>query len=110
MWRCFGLFLGVVSALAGQTINDFPLDAHKAVDLPVSREVTTVTFPAAITAVAGADMLTDDGRAAVEVDEGTPVRFHITHAKGTNFLLVSSAQPDATGTLTVIATFAGFLR
>lgn len=102
MWRCIGLFVGVVSALAGQTINDFPLDAHKAVELPVSREVTTVTFPAAITAVAGADMLIDDGRAAVDVDEGTPVRFHVTHAKGTNFLLVSSAQPEATGTLTVI--------
>jgi len=102
MWRCAALFAGAFLPLAAQTISDFPLDAHKAVGLPVSREVTTVTFPAAITAVAGADMLIDDGRAAVEVEEGTPVRFHVTHAKGTNFLLVSSVQRDATGTLTVI--------
>jgi hypothetical protein len=92
----------MVSSLAAQTISDFPLDVHKAVELPVSREVTTVTFPGAITAIAGADMLIDDGRAATEVEEGTPLRFHVTHAKATNFLLVSSAQPDAAGTLTVI--------
>lgn len=102
MWRRFCLFVGAASALAGQSINDFPLDPHKAVELPISREVTTVTFPAPITAVAGADMLIDDGRAATEVDEGTPVRFHVTHAKGTNFLLVRSVQPEATGTFTVI--------
>lgn len=102
MWRWAGVFLGVVSALAAQTISDYLLDAHKAVELPVSREVTTITFPAAITAVAGADMLIDDGRAAIEVEEDAPVRFHVTHAKGTNFLLVRSVQPEASGTLTVI--------
>ncbi len=102
MWRRFCLFVGAASTLAGQSINDFPLDPHKAVELPISREVTTVTFPAAITAVAGADMLIDDGRAAIEVDEGTLVRFHVTHVKGTNFLLVRSVQPEAAGTLTVI--------
>lgn len=102
MLRCFVVFVGVASVLAGQTIRDFPLDAHKAVELAVSHEVTTITFPATITAVAGADMLIDDGRATVEVDEDTPVRFHVTHAKGTNFLLVSSVQPNVTGTLTVI--------
>jgi hypothetical protein len=102
MWRCAALLAGLSSSLAAQTINDVPLDAHKVVELPVSREVTTVTFPSAITAVAGADMLIDDGRAAAEVDEGTPLRFHVTHAKGTNFLLVSSVQAEASGTLTVI--------
>lgn len=102
MWRCAALLVGIATSVVAQTISDFPLDAHKAVELPVSREVTTVTFPGIITAVAGADMLIDDGRAATEVEEGTPLRFHVTHAKGTNFLLVRSAQPDATGTLTVI--------
>src|SRR5690348_5133123 len=102
MWRSAALLMSMGASLAAQTIRDFPLDAHKAVDLPVSREVTTITFPGAITAVAGADMLIDDGRAATEVEEGTPLRFHVTHAKGSNFLLVSGAQADAAGTLTVI--------
>ena len=47
-------------------------------------------------------MLIDDGRGATEVEEGAPIRFHVTHAKGTNFLLVRSVQPEASGTLTVI--------
>ncbi len=103
MWRLAGLFLSLVSGLAAQIISEFPLDAYKVIDLPVSREVTTVTLPGAITAVAGADMLVDDGRAASsEVDEGTPLRFHVTHVKGANFLLVQSLQPEATATLTVI--------
>lgn len=102
MWRWIVWFWSGVAVLSAQTISDFPLDAHKAVDLAVSREVTTITFPAAITAVAGADMLIEDGRAATELEEGTPVRFHITHAKGTNFLLVRSVQPEANATLTVI--------
>lgn len=102
MWKIAGLLMASASALAAQTIREVPLDAHKVVELPVSREVTTLTLPGAITAVAGADMLIDDGRAATEVEEGTPIRFHITHAKGTNFLLVRSVQPEASGTLTVI--------
>lgn len=102
MWRFFGLFLGVVSALAGQTIRELTLDPQQAVDLPVSREVTTVMFPGAITAVAGADMLIDSGRDAVEVEEGTPLRFHVTHPPGSNFILLRSLQADAAGRLTVI--------
>lgn len=103
MWKGVGLFLAALSALSAQSISEFALDPLKAVDLPVSREVTAVTLPGAITAVAGADMLIDDGRAAaVEVEEGTPLRFHVTHVKGANFLLVQSLQPEATGTLTVI--------
>ena len=52
MWRYAALLLGGVSALAAQTIRDVTLDPRQAVDLPLSREITTVTFPGAITAVA----------------------------------------------------------
>lgn len=102
MLKVAGVFLASASALTAQTIREFTLDPYQAIGLPVSREVTTVTLPAPITAVAGADMLIEDGGAAVEVDEDTPVRFHVTHAKGTNFLLVRSVQPDANGTLSII--------
>ena len=102
MRRFIGLFLGVVSALGAQTVRDLPLDPQLAVDLPVSREITTVTFPGAITAVAGADMLIENGRDAVEIEEGTPLRFQVTHAPGSNFILVRSLQPDAAGRLTAI--------
>ncbi len=102
MWKGIGVFLAVLSTVAAQSITEQTLDPKKVVDLPVSREVTTVTFPAAITAVAGADMLIDDGHTAADVDENTPVRFHVSHAKGSNFLLVQSLAPDASGTLTVI--------
>jgi hypothetical protein len=102
MWKYAGVFLGLVSALAAQSIRSFGLDPEVAVELPVSREITTVLFPGAITAVAGADMLIESGRAPVEVEEGTPLRFHISHAPGSNFLLVRSLLPDAAGRLTVI--------
>lgn len=102
MWRIAGLFMASLAALVAQPIREFPLDARKVVELPVSREVSTLTLPAPITAVAGADMLIDDGSGAVEIEEGALVRFHVTHAKGSNFLLVRSVQPDAAGTLTVI--------
>lgn len=103
MWRVAGLFVAAWSALSAQTISDFPLDPRKVTDLPVSREVTAVTLPGPITAIAGADMLIDDGGGtALEVDEGTPLRFQVSHAKGANFFLVQSLQPEATGTLTVI--------
>lgn len=109
MWRVAGLFIGLVSALVAQPIREFPLDAYKVVELPVSREVTTLTLPGPITAVAGSDMLIDDGRAATEVEEGTPIRFHVTHAKGTNFLLVRSVQPETSGTLTIIFDGAAYI-
>ena len=102
MLRFIGLFFAVASALAAQPIRDLALDPTQAVDLPVSREITTVMFPGAITAVAGADMLIDSGKQAVEVDEGTPIRFHVTHASGSSFILVRSLQPDATARLTAI--------
>ena len=102
MWKYAGLLLGLTSALGAQSIRDLTLDPQQAVDLPVSREITTVMFPGAITAVAGAEMLIDSGRAAVEVEEGTPLRFHVTHAPGSNFILVRSLQPDAAGRLTAI--------
>lgn len=92
----------MASALAAQPIRDLALDPTQAVDLPVSREITTVMFPGAITAVAGADMLIENGKQAVEVEEGTPLRFHVAHAPGSNFLLVRSLQPDATARLTAI--------
>ncbi len=101
MWRIAGLFLGV-SAFAMQPIRNAALDPNQTVDVPVSREVTSVMFPGAITAVAGADMLIDRGREAIEVEEGTPLRFHVTHAPGSNFVLLRSLQPDSSGRLTAI--------
>lgn len=101
MWRITGLFLGV-SAFAMQPIREMALDPSQTVDVPVSREVTTVMFPGAITAVAGADMLIDRGREATEVEEGAPLRFHVTHAPGSNFVLLRSLQPDSSGRLTAI--------
>lgn len=102
MWGRIGIFLAVASALSAQAIRNLPLDAQQVVDLPVSREVTTVMFPGPLTAVAGTDMLIDNGREASEVEEGTPVRFHVTHAPGANFILVQSLQPEAAGRLTAI--------
>lgn len=102
MWKYAGLILGMVLGLGAQTIRESTLDPLQAVDLPVSGEITTVMFPGAITAVAGADMLIESGREAVEVEEGTPLRFHVTHAPGSNFILVRSLQPEATGRLTAI--------
>lgn len=109
MWKIVGLFLASLSALAAQTIREFSLDAYKAVELPVSREVTTVTFPGPLTAIAGADMLIDDGRGATEVEEGAPIRFQVTHAKGTNFFLVRGVQPEVSGTLTAIFDGAAYI-
>ncbi len=102
MLRFFVLLLAAATALAVQPIRDLALDPTQAVDLPVSREITTVMFPGGITAVAGADMLIEGGRGAVEVEEGMPVRFHVTHAPGSNFILIRSLQPDAAGRLTAI--------
>jgi hypothetical protein len=103
MWKTAIGFLAILAPLSAQTVGDYTLNAHKVVDLPVSREVTAVTLPGPITAIAGTDMLLDGGQAtATEVDEGTPVRFHITHVKGSNFFLVQGVQANAVGTLTVI--------
>jgi hypothetical protein len=103
MWKITGLFLAAAaSAWAVQPISAVSLDPQQAVDLPVSREITTVMFPGAITAVAGADMLIEGGRGPVEIEEGALVRFHVTHAPGSNFILVRSLQPEATARLTVI--------
>jgi hypothetical protein len=102
MWKFIGLFLAAALSLTAQPIRNFVLDPTQAVDLPVSREITTVMFPGALTAVAGADMLIESGKGAVEIDEGTPVRFHVTHAPGSNFILVRSLQPEATARLTAI--------
>lgn len=102
MWKMVVLSLGAATALGAQTIREFVLDPQQAVDLPVSREVTTVVFPGPITAVAGADMLIERGTEAVEVEEGTPLRFHVTHALGANFLLVRGLQVGAAARLVVI--------
>ncbi|MBL9188335.1 MAG: type-F conjugative transfer system secretin TraK [Opitutaceae bacterium] len=102
MLKSLSLFLGLALALAAQSIREATLDPKQAVDLPLSREVTTVMFPGPITAVAGADMLIEGGRQSVEVEEGTPLRFHVSHAPGSNFILVRSLQPDAVARLTAI--------
>lgn len=102
MLRFAGILFAAASAIAAQPIRNIALDPTQAIDLPVSREITTVMFPGGITAVAGADMLIDGGKGAVEVEEGTPVRFQVTHAPGSNFLLVRSLQPEASARLTAI--------
>lgn len=102
MWKYPALTLCLTTLLAAQPIREVALDPTRAVDLPVSREITTVMFPGPLTAVAGADMLIDTGKAAVEVEEGLSVRFHVTHAPGSNFILLRSLQPEATGRLTAI--------
>ncbi|AHF89872.1 hypothetical protein OPIT5_06175 [Opitutaceae bacterium TAV5] len=102
MWKYPALLLCTAALLTAQPIREVTLDPTQAVDLPVSREITTVMFPGPLTAVAGADMLIDTGKAAVEVEEGTSVRFHVTHAPGSHFILLRSLQPDATGRLTAI--------
>src|SRR5687767_8309874 len=102
MRRIGVLFLVTFAALAAQPIRHLVLDPSQAIDLPVSREITTVMFPGALTAVAGADMVIEGGRGAVEIEEGTPARFHVTHAPGSNFILVRSLQPEAVGRLTAI--------
>ncbi len=102
MWKFLGISLVLASVLSAQAIREVTLDPKQAFDLPVSREITTVMFPGSITAVAGADMLIENGKSAVEVEEGTPLRFHVSHAPGSNFLLVRSLQPDAIARLTAI--------
>lgn len=103
MWRATGLFVAIWSGVTAQTIGEYALDPHKVTELPVSREVTAVTLPGPITAIAGADMLIDGGQStALEMEEGATLRFQVSHAKGANFFLVQSLQPEATGTLTMI--------
>jgi uncharacterized protein with PhoU and TrkA domain len=88
MLKAVGIFVAAWSALSAQTIGDYSLDPHKVTEILVSREVTAVTLPGPITAIAGADMLIDDGRGtAIEVDEGAALRFQVSHAKGANFFL-----------------------
>lgn len=102
MWKHFTFLLCTGALLTAQSIRELALDPTQTIDLPVSREITTVMFPGPLTAIAGADMLIEDGKAAVEVEDGTAVRFHVTHAPGANFILLRSLQPDATGRLTAI--------
>lgn len=102
MRRSFAIFLLLGPWLGAQSITVTPLDPQKVVTIAVSREVTTLTFPGAITAVAGADMLIDDGRQGTDVDAGANLRFHVSQLRGTNFVLVQSLNATAEGTLTVI--------
>jgi len=103
MWRIMGaLLFGAATALAVPTIREFPLDPRVVVELPVSRDVTTIVFPGALTAVAGADMLVDNGHDPAEVDQGTEFKFQITHPSGANFILARSFGQDSVGRLTAI--------
>jgi hypothetical protein len=103
------LILVLASPAIAQSIRELTLDPRRVVDLPVSREVTTLMFPGAITAVAGADMLIDQGKGAVEVEGGAPLRFHVSHVPGSDFILVRSLQPDAAGRLTAIYESAAYV-
>src|SRR5579883_1845746 len=103
MRRLAAVFLCSLAVSSAETINEYSLNPYKAVDLSVSREVTTITLPGPIGAVVAADMLIEDGRnGGVEVEEGTNVRFQVTHPAGSNFVLVRSLQANAEGRLTII--------
>ena len=102
MIRLLALLFGSASFVLGQSIREATLDPLQAVDLPVSREITTVVFPGAISAVAGSDVLLETGKGNIEVDEGAPLRFQITHAQGANFILIRSLQPNSSARLTAI--------
>lgn len=95
-------FLGVVCPLAAQSVIETPLNPRQPVDIAVSREITTLLFPGTITAVAAADMLIDAGKGDTDVEEGRPLRFHVTHAPGSTFILVRSLKAGANGRLTTI--------
>lgn len=103
------LLAGTVAAAGGQSVGTYMLDPQKVTDLPVSHEVTAVTLPGPITAVAGADMLIDDGRSAADVDPGTAVRFHVSHIPGSNFVLIQSETANSAGTLTLIYNGAAYV-
>lgn len=102
MIRLLALLLGSAVFVLGQSIREVTLDPLQAVDLPVSKEITTVVFPGAISAVAGSDVLLETGKGNIEVDEGAPLRFQVTHAQGANFLLIRSLQPESSARLTAI--------
>jgi hypothetical protein len=102
MWKTWGVTMGLAASLAAQAVREVALDPRQVVEVPVSREVTTILFPGPITAVAGADLLIESGREPVELEEGTVLRFHVSHAAGSNFLLVRSLQPEAAARLTTI--------
>ncbi len=91
-----------IGKIRAEAIREFPLNPRAVVELDVSNEVTTVVFPGPLTAIAGAGMLIDDGRAGPEAEEGAAIRFHVTHAPASNFVLVRSLRPDATARLTAI--------
>lgn len=96
------LIVASVASAQAQAIREYPLNAHAVVELDVSDDVTTIVFPEAITAIAGAGMLIDTGRAATEVEERADLRFQVSHAPASNFILVRSLRPDAVGRLTAI--------
>lgn len=96
------LYILTVSILVAQPVRNAVLDPEQTIDLPVSSEITTVVFPGAVIAVAGADMLIDQGKEVTEPEEGAPPRFHVSHAPNSNFILVRSLQPEASGRLTAI--------
>lgn len=107
--RIVTLAIPLATSLAAATIEEVVLDPRRVTDLAVSREVTTVMFPGPITALAGAEMLIEGGAASTEVAEGSPLRFHVSHAPGSNFILIRSLQGDSTGRLTAIYEGAAFV-
>ena len=102
MTRLIFLLLSTATIVLGQPIREVALDPLQSIDLPVSREISTVVFPGPISAVAGSDILLDTGKANIEIEEGTPLRFQVTHAPGANFILIKNLQAGATARLTAI--------
>jgi len=101
MWKEIFCWLALAMPVLGQSIQDLTLDPHRAIELPVSSEITTLTWPGAISAVAGADVLIEDGTAK-ELEPDEKARFHVVHSDGGNFILVRSLKRDTAATLSVI--------
>lgn len=101
-WRQSVFFCILTTGMAAQPVLEVAINPRAVVDLPVSREITTLVFPGPITAIAGADMLIDSGKGGVDAGEDTPLRFHASHAPGSNFVLIRSLQAGASGRLTLI--------
>jgi hypothetical protein len=102
MLKFFWITLAGVVTLGAQPVRDLELDPLQVINLPVSREITTVMFPEPITAVAGSDLVIESGKGAVEEGEEEGGKFQVAHAPGANFIMVRSLKGDSTARMTII--------
>jgi len=108
MWKYSLTVLALASLSSAAPIAEYPLDRYKQVDLPVSSEVTTVTFPGPISGVVGSDILIDDGK-PTEVEDGTVFKFQVTHPAGGSFVFVRGLIPDVSARLTIMYSGAAYV-